>query len=182
MHRHRCRRRCRAYGRRHDWRRDHARRRCRVGLDRSWNDQTRGRLCHDWWCRKRYARFHRRWRNHGPSGRCRNRAFLRRWRSHDRAHRSRRRSFLLLSDGFQHVSWPGDVRQVDLGLDSLFAVAGTAGGFRAGGLAFSGCAHVHSHLLRFEVFQRTGVRFLLRYSYQRKCVENSFALYFQLSG
>ena len=43
-------------------------------------------------------------------------------------------------------------------------------------------ADVHPHLLRFVLFQRTGVRLLLGHPYQRKRIQNGFALYFQLSG
>jgi hypothetical protein len=41
---------------------------------------------------------------------------------------------------------------------------------------------VRTYLLRFVLFQRTGVRLLFRHSNQRKRFENGFTLDFQLSG
>jgi hypothetical protein len=105
---------------------------------------------------------------------------------HRRCRRTRRHwrrySFLLLSDCPQHIPGTGNVRQIDLGLDLFFAatrartrLAGCRRTLRRG-------AEVYAYLLRFVLFQRTGVRFLFSHSDQRKRIENSFALYFQLSG
>jgi hypothetical protein len=88
--------------------------------------------------------------------------------------------FLALRNGFQHVSRPGDVREVDLGLDFFFAAQGTRR-FCRWRMRFRGTAQVHAHFFRFVVFERTGVRLLLRHPDDRQHVENGFALDFQLS-
>jgi hypothetical protein len=41
---------------------------------------------------------------------------------------------------------------------------------------------IGAHLLRFVIFERTGVSLLFSDSYLRQHIENSFAFYFQLPG
>jgi hypothetical protein len=87
----------------------------------------------------------------------------------------------LLTDGIQYVAWPGDVGEIDLGLDLIaFSAAGTR--LLRGRLRFAGSTQIGAHLLRFVLFHGTGVRFLLSNAYFRKCVENRFAFDFQLPG
>jgi hypothetical protein len=73
------------------------------------------------------------------------------------------------------------MREIDLGLD--FAGLGTAGtrGL-ARRLGFPGGAEVGSHLFRFVVFKRTGMRLLFRDSDFWKHVKNRLALNLQFSG
>jgi hypothetical protein len=93
----------------------------------------------------------------------------RRWNCGGRAlHRSRRfngrrNRFLLLRNCLKHISGAGDVRKVDLGLDFFFA-AGWSCRFRGRWLRLCGSAEVAPHFFRFVLFQRTGVRLLLRHS------------------
>jgi len=73
------------------------------------------------------------------------------------------------------------VRQINLGLDFFFAARGTrrrpAG--RSGSI---GIAEVDTDLLRFVLFQRTGVRLFLGYPDQRKRVKDSLAFDFHFAG
>jgi hypothetical protein len=86
-----------------------------------------------------------------------------------------------LRDRFQHISRPGDVRQIDLGLDFLFAAqrARGPGGRR---LRFGRAADVGPYFFRFMLLERTGMRLLLRHPDDWQCVENGFAFNFQLPG
>jgi hypothetical protein len=71
-----------------------------------------------------------------------------------RRQRTRRRrgcSLFPLGNRLQHISRPGDVRQVDLGFDFVFA-AQIAGGSRRRS-RFGGRAEVYPYLFCFEVFQ-----------------------------
>jgi hypothetical protein len=95
-------------------------------------------------------------------------------RRSDRARRS-----LLLTDGIQNVAGPGNIGEIDLGLNLIAFNAARARVFRRG-LGFAGDAQVSPHLLRFVLFNGTGMRFLLSNAYFRKCVENRFAFDFQL--
>ena len=97
-----------------------------------------------------------------------------------RARRWRHR-FFLLRDCLENISGPGDVRQIDLGLDFFFAArrAGGSGGRR---LCFAGGAEVAAYFFCFVLFQRTGMRLLLSHPDHRQHVENGFALDFQLPG
>jgi hypothetical protein len=99
-----------------------------------------------------------------------------------RSRRCRRGSFLLLRNGSQHISGTGDVREINFGFDFFFAAKRARTGLTSRGRTFRRGADVYPYLFRFVFFQRTGVRFLLRHSDQRKRIENSFALDFQLSG
>jgi hypothetical protein len=96
--------------------------------------------------------------------------------------RSRRRSFLLLSNRSQHIPGTGDVRQINFGFDFFFAAKWARTGLASRGRTFRRGAEILAYFLRFVLFQRTGVRLLLRHSHHRKRVENGFALDFQLSG
>jgi hypothetical protein len=88
---------------------------------------------------------------------------------------------LLLANGIQNVARPGNIREVDLGLN--FIAVNTAGTRVLGrGLRFALDAQVGAQLLRFVLFHGTGVRLLLSNAYFRKCVENRFAFDFQLPG
>jgi len=49
-------------------------------------------------------------------------------------------------------------------------------------LRFAGPAQISADLLRFVLFNGTGVRLLFSDAYFRKCIENSFAFDFQLPG
>jgi len=181
------------------WRPGHSRschhRRGRRGWrnDRCGRRNRRTRGCN----RRRRGRSYRLLDNRRRNGRlrCRNwsrgrRGWLRhRWcncrlRCHRRRSRATRRWMLdclfLLRDGLEHVSRPGDVREIDLGLDFFFAAQRTrgSGGWRRLGRA----AEVRPHLFRFMLLERTGMRFLLGHSHERQHVENGLALDFQLSG
>jgi hypothetical protein len=74
------------------------------------------------------------------------------------------------------------VRQINLGFDFFFAASPARTGPACRGRTFRRGADVHPYLLRFVLFQRTGVRLLFGHSDQRKGIENGFTLDFQLSG
>jgi hypothetical protein len=76
-------------------------------------------------------------------------------------------NFFALRDGFQHVSGPGDVRQINFGLDFLFAANPTRRGFSRLRRTFARGADVDAYFFRFVLFQRAGVRFLLGHPNQR---------------
>jgi hypothetical protein len=86
---------------------------------------------------------------------------------------------LLLADRIQNVAWPGNIGEIDFGLN-LIAIDAAGARLFCRALRFAAGAQVNAHLLRFVLFNRTGVRFLLRNAYFRKCVENRFAFDFQL--
>jgi len=92
------------------------------------------------------------------------------------AHRS-----LLLTNGIQNVAWPGNIGEIDLGLNLIAINAGGARGLRRG-LRVAGPAQVKADLLRLVLLHGTGVRLFLSDAYFRKCVENRFAFDFQLPG
>ena len=73
------------------------------------------------------------------------------------------------------------MREVDLGLDSFFAVSGTRS-LRRTGRHLGAAAEMSPHQFRFVIFQRTGVRLLLRNAHRGQHVKNFFALDFQLTG
>jgi hypothetical protein len=161
------------------WRNDCCRRR-RYRTRRGWHSHrcSRNRRC----CRllrgyygRWRGRRHDRWRRRG---RLRHRG-RRRWpncrRYNDRARCDgrwrhwtcrRRNRFLLLRDGFQHISGPGDVRQVDLGLDFFFAAQRTRGPGRRR-LRFGRAADVGPYFFCFMLLERTGMGLLLRHSDER---------------
>jgi hypothetical protein len=87
----------------------------------------------------------------------------------------------LLRDGAQHVSRPRNIRQIDLGLDSFVAVGG-ARSLRRTRRSLRASAEMFPHQFRFVIFQRTGVRFLLRNTHRGQHVKNFLALDFQLTG
>jgi hypothetical protein len=87
---------------------------------------------------------------------------------------------LLADDRLQHVSGLGDVREINLGLDFVGSGLRGARTLRSG--AFAGAAEIDTDLLRFMVFQGTGMRLLLGYADVRQRIENRFAFDFQLSG
>jgi hypothetical protein len=90
---------------------------------------------------------------------------------------------LLLRDGAQHVSGPRNIRQVNLGLDSFVAMGGARSLRRTRTRRSLGtAAEMLSHQFRFVIFQRTGVRFLLRNTHRGQHVKNFLALDFQLTG
>ena len=98
--------------------------------------------------------------------------------------RTRRRLIgdaFLLRDGAQHVSRPRNIRQVDLGLDPLVA-GNSARSLPCTRRRLGAAAEMFPHQFRFVIFQRTGVRFLLRNTYRGQRVKNLFALDFQLTG
>jgi hypothetical protein len=89
--------------------------------------------------------------------------------------------FSELRDGAQDVSRSRNVREVDFGLDPFVAVSGTRS-LRRTGRPLGAAAEMFPHQLRFMLFQRTGVRFLLRDAHRGQHVKNFFALDFQLTG
>src|SRR6202162_3938104 len=70
--------------------------------------------------------------------------------------------------------------EVNLGLDFI-AVRTSRPGGPARTLCRTGCAEAGTHLIRFMVFERTGMALLLGDSDFRKHIENGLALDFQLS-
>jgi hypothetical protein len=164
------------------WNHDHRRR--AIGSSyRSWRDQSRGR-------RRRRGSFARGlgWHCHPRHGSHRGRCLCfhrgRRRRNGRLDCRTRRRmldSFLLLRDGAQHISRPRNMREVDLGLDLVFAASGTRG-LRRTRRRVGSAAEILPHQFRFVFFQRTGVRFLLRDAHRGQHVKNFLALDFQLTG
>jgi len=147
-----------------------------------------------WWrCHRRDRRRHHRlrydWCNHRPDA-CRrhgHRRLLRRSLRHrqcrwTRRCKRRRSSFLFLRDRSQHISWSGNMRQINFCLDFFFAATRARTRLASRRRPLRRGADVHTYFLRFVLFQRTGVRLLLGHPYQRKRIQNSFALDFQLSG
>jgi hypothetical protein len=96
--------------------------------------------------------------------------------------RRRRYSFLALRDRSQHISRARNIRQINFCFD--FILAAEPARAQLAGLRRTFCrgTEVDTNFFRFVLFQRTRVRFLFCNSDQRKRVENSFALHFQLSG
>jgi hypothetical protein len=90
--------------------------------------------------------------------------------------------FLELGDGAQHVSGPRNVREVDLGLDLFFAVNGARSSPCRTRCRIGASAEMLPHQVRFVIFQRAGVRFLLRDAHRGQHVKNFLALDFQLTG
>jgi hypothetical protein len=88
--------------------------------------------------------------------------------------------FFLLRDRTQHVSRPRDMREVDLGLDAV-VVRGTRRSRRTRSRVGT-AQEMLPHQFRFEIFQRTGVRFFLRDTHRGQSVKNFLALDFQLTG
>jgi hypothetical protein len=67
-----------------------------------------------------------------------------------------------LRDGFQYIARPGNVRQINLGLNFFFATQ------RARGLCsrrrrLGRAAQVDPYFFRFVLLKRTGMRLLLRH-------------------
>jgi hypothetical protein len=118
---------------------------CRWGGDRRcWRSHSRSRGCH------------RSWRFCGNRRSC---------GSGRRRHccRSLRRMldrFLLLRDRSQHIARTRNVRQINLGLDFLFA-AGRMGRFRGLRGRLPPTAQVRPHFFGFVFFERAGVSLLL---------------------
>jgi hypothetical protein len=79
----------------------------------------------------------------------------------------------------EHISRLGDVREIDLGLDSFFGSRGARRLRRA--LAFGCGLEMRAYLLGFVVLERTGVSFFLGDPDERQHVENRFTFDFQLS-
>ncbi len=87
---------------------------------------------------------------------------------------------LLLRNQLQHISWLGDVREVDLGLDFI-CVAPRAWRTRRRA-RFGRSAEVGPHFLCLVVLERTGMGLLLGDSDFGENIENRFAFNFQLPG
>jgi hypothetical protein len=85
----------------------------------------------------------------------------------------------LFCNQLEHIARLGDVRQIDLGLDFVRFAPGPRLRWR---LRLSGGAEMSPHLLRFVLFDRTGVRFLLGHSDFDQDVKNRLALDFQFPG
>jgi hypothetical protein len=88
---------------------------------------------------------------------------------------------LLFTDGIQNVAGPGDIREIDLGLN-LVAIDAAWTRLLGRSLRLAGGTQVGAYLLRFVLFHGTGMRLLLGDAYFRKCVENRFTFDFQLPG
>ena len=121
-----------------------------------------------WSCwRDRRRRGGRRSRRHGRLGRRRRRnCRLCRYRRRGRAYRGRSRRFLLLGNCSQHISGAGDMRQINLGFDFLFATQ-RAGGTRGRCLRFGRAPDMGPHLFRFMLLDGTGMGLLFRHSHER---------------
>jgi hypothetical protein len=74
------------------------------------------------------------------------------------------------------------VREVDLGLEFFLAMSSASSSLRRTRRCVRAAAEMLSHQIRFEVFQRTGVRFLLRDTHRGQYVKYFPALDFQLTG
>jgi hypothetical protein len=86
---------------------------------------------------------------------------------------------LLGQDCLQNISRFGNVREVNLWLYAIgIGTRGTAG-FRT--LAVARALQNCADFVRFKVFKRTGMRFLLGDANFGQHIENGFAFYFQLS-
>jgi hypothetical protein len=172
------------YGRCNDGRRRNRRRCCRRRRHRSWNNRSRRSSRHGRG-RRYHCRLRCRWRGHWPAnarrrGRCCR--SIGRCRCHGtRRHRWRDR-FLLLSNRSQHIPGTGNVRQINFGLDFFFATKRTRTRLAGRRRTFRRGADIHPYLLRFVLFERTGVCLFLRHSDHRQRVENRLTLNFQLSG
>jgi hypothetical protein len=70
------------------------------------------------------------------------------------------------------------MREVDLGLDLFFAVSGSRSGLRRTRRGIGTAKEMPPHQFRFVIFQRTGVRFLLRHAHRGQYVKNFPALDF----
>lgn len=93
--------------------------------------------------------------------------------------RSFNRSGLLADDRFQHVSGLGDMRKINLGLDSVRLGAGGCGLREC---RFAMAAEMTAHLLRFIELKGTRVGLLFGNAHFRQDVKNLLALDFQLPG
>ncbi len=71
--------------------------------------------------------------------------------------------------------------EIDLSLDLVFAASGTRGLCRTR-RRIGAAAEMFPHQVRFVIFQRTGVRLLLRNPHRGQHVKNFLALDFQLTG
>jgi hypothetical protein len=139
--------------------------------------------------RRRHYRLRHRWCDYRPDDSSRRHCHTRLFRRSMRHRRrrwtrrcGRRRSFLLLRNCSQHIPRTGNVRQVNLGFDFFFAAKRAGTRLASRRRTFRGGTDIHTYFLRFMLFQRTGVRLLLGHPHQRKRIQNSFALDFQLSG
>jgi hypothetical protein len=92
------------------------------------------------------------------------------------------RRLFLLRDGTQHVARTRNVRQVDLGLEFIFAVNGRPGWSCGSRTSFSVGTETLAHQFGFVLFQRTGMRLLLRNADLGQDVKNGLALDLQLTG
>jgi hypothetical protein len=88
----------------------------------------------------------------------------------------------LLRDGSQHISRTRYLREVDLGLDFFLAASRTRRRLRRTRRRIGTAPEMPPHQFRFVIFQRTGVRFLLRDTHRGQRVKNFLALDFQLTG
>lgn len=87
---------------------------------------------------------------------------------------------MLTDDGLKNIAGLGDVREINLCLEAA-VILRLAGARRLGGTLHAGTAQGTAHLIRLEVFERTGVRLLLGDARLCQHIQNSFALDFQLS-
>jgi hypothetical protein len=86
----------------------------------------------------------------------------------------------LFCNQLEHIARLGDVRQINLGPD--FVRVAPTPGLRWRGLRLSGGAKMSPHLLRFVLFDRTGVCLLLGHSDFDQDIQNRLALDFELPG
>ncbi len=161
-------------------RRDLGRCRWTRGQNRLGHGRNRPRRGNRWWgrrnCRRLGGRNNSRLGGSGRRSHCGRRA----WHCNRRLE-GRRNRFFLLRNCLKNISRPGNVGKVNLGLDFFFA-AGRSCRLRGRRLRLCSSTEVGPHLFRLVLFERTGVRLLLRHSDQRQRVENGFALDFQFPG
>ena len=148
-----------------NWRRDGRR---RYGRRRSHRDRRRRGFGRG---RNRPWRSNRSWRSWRGRLRGRNGGLdfmgRRRRRTSRRRRRSRSRGLLLANDRLQHVSWLGNVRKIDLGLDLFRPGVARARCRLRRSVTIARTAEVRTHLFCFMLFEGTGMRLLLSDAYFR---------------
>ena len=99
--------------------------------------------------------------------------------------RTRRRNNywgLLLADRTQHIAWPGNMGEVDLGLDCLGVDTAGTRGLRRSLRLTRRTAKMSPHFFCLMIFKRAGMRLLLGDADFKQHVENRFAFDFQFPG
>jgi len=89
---------------------------------------------------------------------------------------------LLSNNRLQHVSGFRDVRKINLGPDLVWLSVATARGRLRRRVRLARAVEVSPNFLRFVLFERAGMGFLLGDADFGQHIENGFALDFQLPG